>query len=157
MQDEAQELSDVISMIDIHLDVPLADKDALLVYIAEAAGASGRVADPLRLLSGLRAREATLSTGLGGGLAFPHALAGPDDRPVLVMVRPRRPLPFDAVDDRPVDLVFAVIVPETDQGLHLRLLSALSRLCRNREVTALFRGAPDAAILSSSLQNLECQ
>jgi mannitol/fructose-specific phosphotransferase system IIA component (Ntr-type) len=153
MQDEAHALSDVIHMIDIHLDVPLADKDALLVYIAEAAGATGRVADPLGLLSGLRAREATMSTGLGGGLAFPHALAGPDDQPVLMLVRPRRPLPFDAIDDRAVDLVFAIIVPETDQGLHLHLLSALSRLCRNRDVMATLRQAPDAVTLSSSLRN----
>lgn len=159
MNNEILKISDLIRDHDIHLDVPLVDKDAVLVFLAETAEKNGRVADAAPVLEGLRAREASMSTGLGNGLAFPHTLSGPGDQTALMIVRLLPSLSFGAIDDREVDIVFAIIVPESDPTLHLRILAALSRLCRNPAFPGRIRraGAPAALLESIRAFETECR
>ena len=99
-----------------------------------------------RVLEALLEREALGSTGLGGGVAVPHARIPGLSRISGVFVRLDAPVAFDAVDDRPVDLIFALFAPPRDGAEHLRALAAVSRALRSSELREKIRqsGSPDA-------------
>jgi|YelNatPaOPRAMG01_1025707.scaffolds.fasta_scaffold89063_2 PTS system nitrogen regulatory IIA component len=89
----------------------------------------------------LMEREQLGSTGVGDGIAIPHGKL-PRDRfgcghrllPVLLFARSRRGIDFDAMDSKPVHLVFALLAPEDCPGLHLKVLAKIARLLKNKEV-----------------------
>lgn len=94
-----------------------------------------------RILEALMEREALGSTGLGGGVAAPHARLEGLDKVVGVFVRLDHPVAFDAVDDRPVDLLFGLFAPPESGAEHLRALAAVSRLLRSSEMREQLRKA----------------
>ena len=91
-------------------------------------------------------REAAGSTGVGQGVAVPHARLSGLTRLRAVFVRLEQPVEFDAVDDLPVDLLFALFAPPEASGEHLRALAQVSRLLRRSDVREQLRQArsPDA-------------
>ncbi|OLP55644.1 hypothetical protein BJF92_08205 [Rhizobium rhizosphaerae] len=120
-----------------------ASKSALIALLAEAAAErSGLAATPIR--AALSAREALGSTGVGKGVAVPHAMVEGLDKVVCLFVRLDRPVDFAAVDDEPVDLVFLVLVPPVQRSQSLSLLSALARRLRESDAARGLRAAPSA-------------
>jgi PTS system nitrogen regulatory IIA component len=122
-----------------------ATKPQALAALAEV-GAREIGRHPSAVLQGLLEREALGSTGVGNGVALPHARFDGLDRMYGVFVRLDAPVPYDAVDDRPVDLLFALLAP-SDAGVeHLRALARVSRLLRSGELRQQLRLArsPDA-------------
>ncbi len=127
-----------------------ADKPALLRLLAGLA-AAGTGMDAALLAAALAAREALGSTGVGAGIALPHArLAG---LPAFSgwLVRLARPVVYEAVDGAPVDLVCMLLSPLTDNAGHLAALASLSRRLRDPLVAAALRAAPDAAAMRAAL------
>ena len=118
-------------------------KRQALHLIAEAA-APVLGADEARLFAALLGREALGSTGLGGGVAVPHARLTGLDRVTGVFLRLDTPVAFGAVDDRPVDLLFALFAPPTDGAEHLRALAAVSRALRTPPMREQLRLAKTA-------------
>lgn len=118
-------------------------KRAALGAVAEIA--SRRLGLPAQqLLYALQEREKHGSTGIGQGVAVPHAHIAGLDHPVGVFIKLENPVAFDAVDDRPVDLIFALFAP-TDSGVeHLRALARVSRLLRQGELREQLRQARSA-------------
>ena len=98
-------------------------------------------------------RERLGSTGVGNGVALPHARIAGMDRVVAAFARLAEPLDFDAVDGRPVDLVCFLLAPEDAGGAHLRALARVSRLLRRSELRQRLRAAPDAQALFSILMD----
>jgi PTS system nitrogen regulatory IIA component len=94
-----------------------------------------------RVLDALLEREALGSTGLGNGVAIPHARIEGLSRICAVFVRLDTPVAYDAVDDRPVDLIFALFAPPIDGAEHLRALAAVSRAMRSPELREKLRQA----------------
>lgn len=108
---------------------------------------SGRFAlDAKNVLESLLAREQLGSTGVGHGVAIPHARADVTEL-VGVLARLSAPVDFDAIDDQPVDLVFLLLAPQSAEGEHLRALSRVSRLVRSAENRRAMRGAEDSEAL----------
>lgn len=107
--------------------------------------------DSHAVLDGLIERERLGPTGFGGGTAIPHCKVSGIDMPVAVFARLTRPIPYDAVDDEPVDLVCALISPAQDGASHLRALAEVSRLFRDEKVRAQLRGAADSAAMFALL------
>lgn len=107
--------------------------------------------DPHAVLDGLIERERLGPTGFGGGTAIPHCKVSGIDMPVAVFARLATPVPYDAVDDEPVDLVCALISPAQDGASHLRALAEVSRLFRDEKVRAQLRGAADSAAMFALL------
>ena len=103
------------------------------------------------IVAGATERERLGSTGVGYGVALPHARLSGIDRVYLVFARLEHPLDFESVDDRPVDLVALLIAPENTGGEHLRALAMVSRKLRRDDMRARLRGAPDAQSLYISL------
>ena len=120
-------------------------KRAALGAVAELA--SRRLGKPAQgLLAALLEREKHGSTGIGQGVAVPHAHVEGLQHPVGVFVKLETPVAFDAVDDRPVDLIFALFAPKDGGVEHLRALARVSRLLRQGELREQLRQArtPDA-------------
>jgi PTS system nitrogen regulatory IIA component len=114
-------------------------RQALQVMADIAARRLGR--DPHEVLEALLEREHQGSTGVGQGVAVPHARLPDLDRMVGVFVKLETPVPFDAVDDRPVDLLFGLFAPKNAGVEHLRALARVSRLLRQGELREQLRQA----------------
>lgn len=117
-------------------------RQALHVVAEAAAQALGM--DEGRVFDALLEREALGSTGLGSGVAVPHARLSGMERVTGVFVRLDAPVPYEAVDDRPVDLMFALFAPPSDGAEHLRALAAVSRAMRSPELREQLRQARTA-------------
>jgi PTS system nitrogen regulatory IIA component len=126
-----------------------ADKASLLAALARAAGEALGLA-PADIVAALAAREALGSTGTGGGIALPHARMAALTSPSGFLARLDRPVGFDAVDGRPVDLVFLLLCPASDAD-HLRALAAVSRRLRTAGVAEALRAAPSGALRAALL------
>ncbi len=116
------------------------------LHIAAEAAAQMLGRDVQQVFSALMEREALGSTGLGGGVAVPHARLPGLDRVAAVFVRLDQPVAFEALDDRPVDLLFALFASPDAGAEHLRALAAVSRALRGAELRERLRQArtPDA-------------
>lgn len=109
-------------------DVAVGSKKRLLDQIAQLAAASCGGLKEQEVFDALVAREKLGSTGIGEGIAIPHCRLGHCDAPVGLLLKLREPVDFDAVDGRPVDLVFVLLVPEQNPEQHLKTLSHLANL-----------------------------
>lgn len=119
--------------------------DAAARLLADAPGSIAAVGESLRQ------RERMGSTAIGHGVAIPHGRSGAlnDTRAAFLRLHPA--VDFDASDGEPVDLVFAMSVPEHFTQRHLQLLSELAQRFGDAEFRAALRRAPDAARLRDTL------
>jgi nitrogen PTS system EIIA component len=136
----------------VFLRLKAASKIALLSELATRAGLSMGL-DPNAVLAALQAREQLGSTGVGAGIAVPHARL--DKLPAIVgfFARLDRPVAFDAIDDKPVDLVVTLLSPQDGSGPHLAALAQVSRLLRNPITADAIRGMDDAGAVCALLTN----
>ena len=123
------DIGDLLAPNGVVLRGGASSKRQALHAVAEVAAQALGV-DESRVFDALMEREALGSTGLGSGVAVPHARLREIDRVTAVFVRLDTPVAYDAVDDRPVDLLFALFAPPKDGAEHLRALAAVSRALR---------------------------
>ncbi len=86
-------------------------------------------------------REKMGSTGIGNGIAIPHARMNSNDRAVAVLLQCEQPIEFDAIDNRPVDLLFALLVPEEQCKEHLKTLSCMAEKLNDKQTLKQLRNA----------------
>jgi len=139
----------------IFLDIALENKEKLIQFLAQIPEKLGYAASMDDVAERLRNREKTMSTGIGNGVAIPHAVHPNIADPILVFVRPESPLEFDALDNEPVDIIFGLIMPERKTHLHIRLLAGISRLCKNQAFAEAARTINDPVILLENIRALE--
>ncbi|MCT8331361.1 PTS sugar transporter subunit IIA [Albidovulum sediminis] len=99
----------------------------------------------------LQERESLGPTGVGHGVALPHARLHGLDRVVGVFMRLEKPMDFDSVDRQPVDLVFALFAPKDSGVEHLKALALVSRTMREAATCAKLRANSDTAALHAVL------
>jgi nitrogen PTS system EIIA component len=133
-------ISDFLRATDVSTDVAASDKQKLLSDLAHKASPSVDI-PPDRILSELRKREELGSTGVGGGVALPHARFHQIDKPFGILLRLKKPIDFDAVDGKPVDTVCLLLLPETQGGDHLGALASIARKLRDPATIAAVRAA----------------
>ncbi len=143
-------ISDFLSATDVTTDVAASDKQSLLAELAHKAGS---VLDmpPDDILAELLKREELGSTGMGGGVAIPHARFHQIDKPFGVLARLKTPIDFDAVDGNPVDTVFLLLLPDAPAGERLGALACIARKLRNPATIAALRQAHDGAEIYRTL------
>jgi nitrogen PTS system EIIA component len=139
----------------IFLNIPIADKAALLRFVADAGKTRGIVDDAGTLFDGLKRREEIMSTGIGGGLALPHTMSPEIEEASVFLIRPEKAIDFAALDGKPVDVALVLLFPENQPTLHLRLLAGISRLCKNTQVMKSIREAKDGDVLWKDLCGIE--
>jgi PTS system nitrogen regulatory IIA component len=134
----------------IRTDFRPRDKAHLLSLIAaEAAEATGQ--DAALILTALKRREDLGSTGVGNGIALPHAGVPGLAAPFGLFCRLSPPIGYDAVDDKPVDLVFVLLTPAGDRKGDLTALSTIARRLRSKSVVATLRQAASEEDLREAL------
>jgi len=107
------------------------------------------------ILEGLLDRERLGSTGVGNGIAIPHAKLTGIDRLYGIFARLEQPVDFDSIDDMPVDLICLLIAPEGAGADHLKALARVSRLLRDKGICEKLRGATEADALYALLLDSE--
>ena len=133
-----------LSPTDVMINVAVPDKQKLLQDLASKAGSILQV-PPDDIFAELFKREQLGSTGLGDGVAIPHARFHQIKKPFGMLFRLRKPIAFDAVDGNPVDIVFLLLLPESAKGERLSALACVARKLRNPAVMAALRNARDSA------------
>ncbi len=99
----------------------------------------------------LMEREKLGTTGVGHGIAIPHGKLPALDRLYGLFARLDAPIPFDAIDEQPVDLIFVLLAPEGAGADHLKALARVSRLLRDRAFCDKLRGSANADALYALL------
>ena len=141
----------------IFLDVVLPDKDMVLHFAADAFARDGIVRNAATLYDGMKVREGIMSTGIGDGIGIPHTSSSEAKDAAALLIRLADPIDFEALDGLPVDVVLALVIPENEMTLHLRILAAISRLRRNTEFCRTVRQIQDPGKLLEEIRNLEEQ
>lgn len=116
-------------------------KKRILEYIAELAHQQLPDIAEYSILEALTTREKLGSTGIGGGIAIPHGKLKQVTEPLLVFVVSKESIPFDAIDNQPVDIFCAILIPEQQCQAHLSTLAAIARLLSQKELTKKLRHA----------------
>lgn len=111
--------------------------------------------DSAKTIEALIEREGLGPTGVGHGIALPHARLEGVTSISGIFIRLEKPLNFDAIDRQPVDLVFALLAPQTQGVDHLKALALVSRTMRDADVCAKLRANSDAATLHTILTELQ--
>jgi PTS system nitrogen regulatory IIA component len=142
-------ISDLLSPTDVMIDVSTSNKQRLLQeFAAKAADSLGLHVD--QIAPYLLKREELGSTGIGRGVAIPHARLPDLQRPYGVLAKLKQPIEFDAIDGQPVDIVFVLLLPAAEDG-QLGALALVARTLRPPENLARLRSAKNASELYSAI------
>ena len=145
------EIKDFLLPTDALIKTSASDKRRLIQELAGRAASILNLA-PDRISVELLKRESLGSTGTGGGVAIPHARIADLKKPFGTLVRLKHAIDFDAIDGKPVDIIFLLLLPAQSQGDHLTALASVARRLRDPEsVQRLRRAANDAELYSAML------
>jgi PTS system nitrogen regulatory IIA component len=134
------QIGDILERAAITPRLSAPNKRQALALVSEVAARNFGL-DASQVLDALSEREAAGSTGVGYGVAVPHARVEGLDRVRGVFLRLEHPVAFDSVDDLPVDLIFALFAPPQAGVEHLRALARVSRLLRQADLREQLRQA----------------
>ena len=127
--------------------VPASSKKRVLEYIAEQIHHRDETLSETQIFNNLIGRERLGRTGIGQGIAIPHCRLEGLDHVVGVLLTLEESVEFDAIDNQPVDLVFALVVPKEATSEHLELLSQLAEKFNERSFCDRLRQSEDANTL----------
>jgi PTS system nitrogen regulatory IIA component len=142
-------IEDILTPSDALIDVRASDRSRLIQDMAGRAAAALGL-DAAVIAQELIKRETLGSTGVGNGIAMPHARIQALQKPFGLLVRLKKPIDFDAIDGRPVDLVFLLLLPAVASE-HLNALAAVARKLREPDRLDRMRHAPDGQALFHEL------
>ncbi|MBO6765473.1 PTS IIA-like nitrogen regulatory protein PtsN [Maricaulis sp.] len=143
-------LADLIPSGGVHVDLGASSRKQALQAMSElAADLTGQPARAI--FDAVLQRERLGSTGVGQGVAIPHARLAGIDSVVGIFARLRTPVDFESIDGRPADLIFMLIAPEEAGAEHLKALARVSRLLRREDVRQRLRAAPDSEAIHAVL------
>ena len=146
----AMELADLITPRSVVAQLRATNKKQALQELAKRAAALTGLQERT-IYDVLIERERLGSTGIGMGIGIPHGRLSGLDTLCGIFARLDRPVPFDAIDDQPVDLIFLLLAPQGAGADHLKALARVSRLLRDRNVCEKLRGTDNADALYALL------
>ena len=134
----------IIDLLDprsIQLSGQASGKKDALDKMVELMAASGKISDVETYRKGVYAREEESTTGIGGGIAIPHCKSDAVTKPGLAAMLIPDGVEFDSLDGQPANLIFLIAAPNTEDNIHLSVLSKLSVLLMNENFTNSLRNA----------------
>ena len=146
------EIADLVTPDCVVFDLRAGSKKQVLQELARLAATQTGLHERV-IFDVLLERERLGSTGVGDGVAIPHGRIQELSRLGGMFARLKQPVEFDAIDGKPVDLVFLLLAPQSAGADHLKALSRISRLLRDREMREKLRGARSADALYALLTN----
>lgn len=148
----------IIDLLDdrsILLDGRVADKKAALDQMVELMDASGKLRDKETYRQGVYAREQEGSTGIGEGIAIPHCKSDAVIKPGLAAMVVKDGVEFESLDGQPAHLFFLIAAPNTDDNVHLDVLSRLSVLLMDEDFTNKLRQATSVSEFKQIIEDAE--
>lgn len=129
-------LGNLLSKEQIIPEMQALERSDAIVELVDVLVAHGQIKPDDRdtVLGALRAREATMSTGIGFGIAIPHASSDRVSKVVAAFGRSSKGIEFDALDNAPVRFVVLFVVPKDQFQTHLRTLAAIAKFLNDRNV-----------------------
>ena len=143
-------ITDIFSPDDVLIGVRAINKRELLKELAAKAAISVGLGVE-QVSPYLLKREELGSTGVGGGIAIPHARLPDLQRPFGLLAKLKKPMEFDAIDGMAVDIVFLLLLPSNAENEQLGALALVARTLRSSETLARLRRAKDATELYSAM------
>jgi len=131
------------------------NKNACLQYMANLLSESGCLSFPDRFLAAVKGREEIMSTGIGKGIAIPHARDLTVSCLRIAVCLVKQDLDFSSVDNLPVHLVFMIAVPQSSNQDYMKILRSLSEFLRREENRETLLQAKDERDLYEKVQFLE--
>ncbi len=121
-------IRDLLQKNSILIDLQAKDKNEIITQMAQYLASINNLPDADSIARKILEREAEMSTGIGFGIAIPHARVDKTDRVYMIAARSVKGIDFSAIDEQPVHLVFMIISPLNTSAEHTQILSALSRI-----------------------------
>lgn len=147
-------ISALLSPQKIFIDTDVSSKKKLLELIANIAADQTQLSEST-IYNNLLNRERLGSTGLGQGFAVPHARLPDLEKTVGCFFRLKQPVNFESPDNRPVDLVFTIIIPQEATEEHLLILSSLARIFSDADICEAIRTADSKEEIEKIIQSAE--
>lgn len=152
LSEDLMKIGDYFNSQDIIPDLASMTKEDVLAELTDKLVARHTAIDREQVLRDLLERELLGSTGIGGGIAIPHAKLLHGGDPVVVFGRSTKGITFDALDGKPVNLFFLLIADANSFDLYLKLLARISRLLKDRALRSHLLEASDADALYEIIQ-----
>jgi fructose-specific phosphotransferase system IIA component len=121
-------LTEILKPENIKIPLEAKVKTEAIGELVNLLAANGDLSDPKKVLDAVLERETTRTTGIGNGLAIPHGKCTGTDHLVMAIGRPETPIDFQAIDGRPVNLIWLLSSPPDKTGPHIHALARISRL-----------------------------
>ena len=143
-----ESISEMLDPLCIELELKGKRKSNLIAELVTLLDRGGKITDPKKLAADIIEREKLASTGIGSGIAIPHAMSNAVKETILAFGRKPEGARFDSVDNQPVTLYFLLAGPVGSHTEHLRVLSRLSRYLHDETFRKALRdaGSPEAVI-----------
>ncbi len=133
------QLTDLLSPDRIACNVDAHSKKRALEELSELIAHDQSFISPTEIFDSLLSRERLGGTGIGHGVAIPHGRVKNSNHTTAALIRLQDGIDFDAIDDKPVDLLFALVVPENASEDHLAILALLAKLFQNADFRSQLR------------------
>ena len=137
-------LVDLLSQDAISTDLKAQEKKTVLEELCGLLSSTRKLANPEDMVQVLMERESLGSTGIGQGVAIPHAKSAAVKDQVAALAISRRGIDFDALDGEPVYIIFLLVAPADAAGNHLKALAKISRLLKDKFFRQALRDAKSA-------------
>lgn len=137
-------ITDLLDVRSVALDGAPKSKNEALDQIVALMAKSGKINDEEGYRKQVYAREEESTTGIGEGIAIPHGKCDAVDKPGLAAMVVKEGVEFDSLDGEPVTLMFLIAAPNTEDNIHLDVLSKLSMMLMDEEFTSNLRNAASA-------------
>ena len=144
---------DILSPARIFPNIECNSKKAAMELLAKNIASSNNGIDQIDVIDSLIARERLGSTGLGNGIAIPHGRLKYCEKTVATFIQLKNGIDYGAIDNMPVDLIFALIVPEESTDEHLQILAILAKMLSETETVDKLRNSKTAKEIFYILTN----
>src|SRR5438093_5252453 len=134
-------LTEILKPQNIKIPLEARNKTDAIGELVKVLAASGDIADSKKVLDSVLEREATRTTGIGNGLAIPHGKCSGTDHLVMAIGKPADPIDFQAIDGRPVSVIWLLNSPPDKTGPHIHALARISRLMTIERFRQLIQSA----------------
>src|SRR5664279_5778844 len=144
------DIKEILALSDVLVGIRTSDKTRLLEDLCRRAASILKI-DANKITADILKREELGSTGMGGGVAVPHARIADVKKPFGILARLKSGIEFDSIDRQPVDLVFLLLLPTASAGEQLNALALVARRLRDADAVRNARRATDTSGLYAAV------
>jgi fructose-specific phosphotransferase system IIA component len=138
------QLTDILKPGNIKVPLAAKTKNEAIAELVQVLADNGQITDAKKVLDAVLEREATRTTGIGNGLAIPHGKCTGTNELVMAIGKPAQPIDFQAIDGRPVSVIWMLTSPPDKTGPHIHALARISRLMTIDKFQQALRAAQTA-------------